>query len=419
MGIRHFLLFSAGCMALAGTPALAQSVGVTAAVNQSALGTAPSAKPRTMVLGDKVIHDEKIETNGQGLLQILLADGTSFTVGPNSSMAIDSFVYDPSAGTAKVVATLGKGVFRFIGGKTSKSPDGAVLNTPVGTVGIRGGIGDFDFHGGKGIPIHIDMLFGDSITLTNHGSVLGRIFEPGFSIAFGPNNQIVIQKTPAAWTANFQHNVAGNGSQHGGTAPGHGVSSTAVASALGGTNSHGPNTSPPGTPPTTTQIASFVQPPPVPFTPPDLTSGNATWAEINNSALAGVEAIYSGASPYQETIEDQTSEGIGSFALGYYFGKTDGGGVYSGYSEPEFSGNNVIFPVTALQTNGSGDATFVGHIDPGDDVPYWGNMTGTFINTKDGVAQGVTGGGDFYWHSTDDHVVGTFTGALQQSAPIP
>src|SRR4051794_25344892 len=93
------------CASLSSGAAFAQSVGVAAAVNQSALGTAPSAKPRLMSLGDKVIHNEKIETNSIGLLQILLADGTSFTVGPNSSMSIDSFVYDPDAGTAKVVAT--------------------------------------------------------------------------------------------------------------------------------------------------------------------------------------------------------------------------------------------------------------------------------------------------------------------------
>ena len=147
MWLGRAVLIAVGLLPVAAGAALGQSVGVTAAVNQNAIGTPPSDKPRTMVLGEQVIHDEKIVTDGKGLLQILLADGTSFTVGPNSSMAIDSFVYDPNAGTAKVVATLGKGVFRFIGGRTSKTTDGAVLNTPVGTVGIRGGISDLDFSG--------------------------------------------------------------------------------------------------------------------------------------------------------------------------------------------------------------------------------------------------------------------------------
>src|SRR6185437_12405748 len=187
-------------LACGAAPALAQSVGVAAAVNQSALGTPPGTKTRTLSLGDKVIHNEKIATNGKGLLQILLADGTSFTVGPNSNMTIDSFVYDPDADTAKVVATFGKGVFRFIGGRTSKTPDGAVLNTPVGTVGIRGGIGDFDFSGRHGTPPHIDMLFGDWITLRRGGQLLGRLYEPGYSLVLGGNGFSIIP-TPPGWAS--------------------------------------------------------------------------------------------------------------------------------------------------------------------------------------------------------------------------
>ena len=65
---------------------------------------APGQAPKTIYLGDEIIHNQKITTDAKGLLQILLADGTSFTVGPNSSLTINSFVYDPDAGTAKVVA---------------------------------------------------------------------------------------------------------------------------------------------------------------------------------------------------------------------------------------------------------------------------------------------------------------------------
>src|SRR6185437_6328890 len=213
-------------LACGAAPALAQSVGVAAAVNQSALGTPPGTKTRTLSLGDKVIHNEKIATNGKGLLQILLADGTSFTVGPNSNMTIDSFVYDPDADTAKVVATFGKGVFRFIGGRTSKSPDGAILDTPVGTVGIRGGIGDFDFSGHHGVPPHIDMLFGDSITLTRGGRQLGHLYQNGYSIVIGADGITVIP-TPAAWTDQFHAALAGHpGAGHGG--PGHNAASTEI-----------------------------------------------------------------------------------------------------------------------------------------------------------------------------------------------
>ena len=150
MNQRIALLCTACLLALPVTGVRAEvQVGVAAAVNQAAEGEAPGAGKRTLTLGDTVIHDEHIATGPDGLVNILLVDGTSFTVGANSDLTIDSFVYDPNAGTAKVVATLAKGALRFIGGRTSKT-GGATINTPVGTVGIRGGVGDFSIGEGDG-----------------------------------------------------------------------------------------------------------------------------------------------------------------------------------------------------------------------------------------------------------------------------
>ena len=69
---------------------------------------------------------------GEGLVQILLRDGSTFTVGANSDLVIDEFVYDPQAGSGKLVASFGKGVARFVGGKLSKKPGGVTVKTPVG-----------------------------------------------------------------------------------------------------------------------------------------------------------------------------------------------------------------------------------------------------------------------------------------------
>jgi hypothetical protein len=82
---RVFLLLSfAFSLALAGAPAFAEQIGVAAAVNQQAEGTPPGGAVRTLSIGDRVVHNERIDTDGAGLLQVLLADGTTFTVGPNT-----------------------------------------------------------------------------------------------------------------------------------------------------------------------------------------------------------------------------------------------------------------------------------------------------------------------------------------------
>lgn len=236
-------------LSLLATPGFAeQDVGVTAAVNQSA-NAVHNGAVRTISLGDHVIFNQRIKTDGGGLVQILLADGTTFMVGPNSDLAIDSFVYDPDAGTAKVTATFTKGVLRFIGSTTSKTDDGVTVKTPVGTVGIRGAMVDLVLTPPPGTPQHIDMLFGTEVTLERCENMHDRVYADGYSLVLGPDCQIKIQKTPPGWGTQIQAALAGRPGTKGG-APQSPTDAdvTEVAEDNSG-NGAGPNT--PGLPPLT------------------------------------------------------------------------------------------------------------------------------------------------------------------------
>lgn len=213
--LRLSLLASLALLPLLATEAVAATAGVTAAVNQNARSTPPGGAIRTIVLGDNVVQDETIETDGNGLVQILLADGTTFTVGPNSTITIDRFVYDPAADTAQVSASIGRGVFRFIGGRTSKTEGGVQLNTPVGTVGIRGGMADLNFTGSGGNAAQIDLLFGKEITLKSpRGSE--RLYQAGYSFIFGANGLPSVVKTPPGSASFIQQALAGRPGTSGG-----------------------------------------------------------------------------------------------------------------------------------------------------------------------------------------------------------
>ena len=86
-----------------------------------------------MDLGDRVSSAE------QARLQILLLDQTVFTVGPNSDLVIDRFVYDPEAGRGEVAASYSRGVFRYVSGQVAKlNPQNVSISTPMGTIGVRG-----------------------------------------------------------------------------------------------------------------------------------------------------------------------------------------------------------------------------------------------------------------------------------------
>ncbi len=96
---------------------------------------------RVLSSGHELFLNEKISTGPKGRLQIMLLDETIFTIGPNSSMVLDEFVYDPASGAGKVTAKVTQGVFRFVTGRIGHSkPSDMKVKFPVGTMGIRGTI---------------------------------------------------------------------------------------------------------------------------------------------------------------------------------------------------------------------------------------------------------------------------------------
>jgi hypothetical protein len=101
-------------------------------------------------------------------------DGSTFTVGPNSNLVIDRFVYDPRKKTGQVVATFSKGAMRFVGGKISKNEGGVTVKTPAGALAIRGGMFQASLSGNRGV---FSFLFGNEMRLGNQ-----RVFQPGYTI---------------------------------------------------------------------------------------------------------------------------------------------------------------------------------------------------------------------------------------------
>ena len=176
----------------------AQNAGRVGAVNPNATGTQPGSGTRTLSVGANVVYKEKVETSAEGSTQIMFPDQSTLNVGRNSSIVIDEFVYDPAAGTGKMVASVSRGVLRFVGGQISHTA-GVTVNTPVGTLGIRGGVAsivypltpafiasDPSLANAKGelVICHV----GSCVIKNNWGTVTLR---PGFATyVTGPNDPI-------------------------------------------------------------------------------------------------------------------------------------------------------------------------------------------------------------------------------------
>ena len=120
--------------------ALAQErAGVASSVNPAAEGRLGGGEARVLFIGSDVFRNEVIRTDVSGLAHLSFLDHSSLTVGPNSELVIDRFVYDPDSDTGELTLSATKGVLRFVGGALSKQ-DAVEIKTPVGSLGIRGGI---------------------------------------------------------------------------------------------------------------------------------------------------------------------------------------------------------------------------------------------------------------------------------------
>lgn len=138
------ILFSALALAAtlgAGGPTMAQGapeIGVAASVVNKVDGTV-GQRTAPKATGDKVYENEIIKTGRDSKSQLLFRDETALTVGPNSEVTLDKFVYNPS-GNSSVSVRATRGVFRFVSG--SLPSQAYEIKTPAGTLGVRGSVGE-------------------------------------------------------------------------------------------------------------------------------------------------------------------------------------------------------------------------------------------------------------------------------------
>jgi hypothetical protein len=183
------LLGLAAGLGLAIGQAQADKVGVAAAVNPDAFSSLSQVPNKQLKIGKSIFYDERINTSASGLVQVLLVDGSTFTVGPNSDLVIDRFVYDPKKKTGEMVATFSKGTMRFIGGKLSKNAGGVTVKTPQGVLAIRGGMV-------QGNGTIWSFLYGVEMTFTSNSGQTQTVFETGYTLDLSGGTLSVRPTTP-------------------------------------------------------------------------------------------------------------------------------------------------------------------------------------------------------------------------------
>lgn len=89
--------------------------------------------------GTALYQNDQIKTASDSALGVLFNDDTLFSMGPNSDVTLDHFIYNPARDNLRFSARMVRGTMSYLSGRIGKfRPEAVSIETPMGTIGIRG-----------------------------------------------------------------------------------------------------------------------------------------------------------------------------------------------------------------------------------------------------------------------------------------
>lgn len=129
--------FAAAAVAMGAIAANAEPVGNASAIIPNASQQSQGTKS-DLRLKDQIIRNAELATAERGALEVTFLDGSKLTMGQNSRLTVDEYVYSGPGSASKQSIRYTKGIFRFVSGSIPK--DQVKIQTPTVTIGIRGTI---------------------------------------------------------------------------------------------------------------------------------------------------------------------------------------------------------------------------------------------------------------------------------------
>ena len=105
----------------------------------AAVGEITNQNNEKLSNGSKIFFGDTIISNQNSNAQILFLDQTILTLGEDTELTIDEFIYDPNSHDGSFVSNVKSGTVKFITGQISKkNPENLEVKFPSGTLGARG-----------------------------------------------------------------------------------------------------------------------------------------------------------------------------------------------------------------------------------------------------------------------------------------
>lgn len=128
-----------GCLLLMPLLALADApVGYVKTV-QGEASVSHAGKTVVAVVGTPIEAGAVLRTGKQSAMGVTFKDETVMSFGPNTELTVTEYLYAPGQGKLKFGSKLTKGSLNYVSGVIAKlQPDAVSLETPSGTIGVRG-----------------------------------------------------------------------------------------------------------------------------------------------------------------------------------------------------------------------------------------------------------------------------------------
>ena len=105
----------------------------------AAVGEIKNQDNESLQNGSKIFFGDTIVSKQNANAQILFIDQTVLTLGEDTEMTIDEFIYDPNSKEGSFVSSVKSGTVKFITGQISKkNPENLEVKVPSGSLGARG-----------------------------------------------------------------------------------------------------------------------------------------------------------------------------------------------------------------------------------------------------------------------------------------
>lgn len=178
-------------------PAMAakpSGIGITSLVVRDVEGKTEE-QIRQLALQDSVYQNEIVQTGLESASELKFADETRISVGPNSTVILDEFVYDPDPGEGTFALQVTEGVFRFFSGNMASS--NYKIETPTVTVGVRGTVLVMVVRGDGTVAVIMES--DDGVEVTNDSGDTVLLETPGKATVAFANGTMTLPGEPPAW----------------------------------------------------------------------------------------------------------------------------------------------------------------------------------------------------------------------------